>query len=79
MAERTSATENLPRDELAAYLRGLADEFERDGETVDVDVGNKTITLEPPEEIDTSVDVVEQSSRFRGRRETVRLELSWKP
>lgn len=79
MAERTTADETLPRDELAAYLRELADEFERDGETVDVTVGNKAITLEPPEEIDTSIDVVERSPRLRGRRETVQIELSWKP
>ncbi|WP_121743714.1 amphi-Trp domain-containing protein [Natronorubrum halophilum] len=79
MAQRTTADETLPRTALASYLEALAGEFEADEEEVHVDVGNKTITLTPPEDVDLSIDVVERSSRLRGSRETIEIELSWKP
>ncbi len=79
MAQRTTADERLTRSELAAYLAGLSEEFDRDSEEVHVDVGNKTISLTPPEEVDCSVDVVERTSMLRGSRETIKIELSWKP
>ncbi|SDD02600.1 amphi-Trp domain-containing protein [Natrinema hispanicum] len=78
MAQRTTADETLPRDELAAYLRDLAAEFERGDEQITVPVGNKNVTLMPPETLDVSVEVVERSSMLRGDRETVDIELSWK-
>jgi len=77
MAQRTTADETLPRDELAAYLRDLAAEFERGDEQITVPVGNKNVTLMPPETLDVSVEVVERSSMLRGDRETVDIELSW--
>ena len=79
MVERTTAADTLSRSELAAYLSGLADEFDREEEEIHVDVGNKTITLTPPGEVDCSIDVVERSSRLRGRRESVEIELRWTP
>lgn len=79
MSHRTTADETLQRSALAAYLSALADEFDGDDEEIHVDVGNKTVTLTPPDEVDVSVDVVERSSRFRGSRETVEIELDWKP
>ncbi|SIS08261.1 amphi-Trp domain-containing protein [Natronorubrum thiooxidans] len=78
MAQRTTVDEKLPRAELAAYLKALAAEFETDADEIDVDVGNKTITLTPPDEVDCSIDVVERSSLLRGNRETIAIELSWK-
>lgn len=79
MAQRTTADERLPRPELAAYLAALAEEFDRGDEEIRVDVGNKTVSLNPPEEVDFSIDVVERSSMLRGSRETIDIELSWKP
>lgn len=78
MADRTQASETLTRSELAAYLRSLADEFESGDEEVGIDVGNKRVTLNPPEEVSCDVEVVERSSVLRGSKETVELELSWK-
>ncbi|MDQ2050728.1 amphi-Trp domain-containing protein [Natronolimnohabitans sp. A-GB9] len=78
MAERTTFDDRLPRSEVAAYLAALAAEFD-DEDGIDVEVGNKTISLDPPEEVDFSVDVVERSSMLRGSRETIELEVSWKP
>ncbi|QCC58512.1 amphi-Trp domain-containing protein [Natrinema thermotolerans] len=79
MAQRTTADETLPREELAAYLEELATEFEGESEAVSIRVGNKNVSLNPPQNIDVSVETVERSSMLRGDRETVEIELSWKP
>ncbi|WP_226040189.1 amphi-Trp domain-containing protein [Natrinema sp. DC36] len=79
MAQRTTADETLPREELAAYFTDLAAEFEQGDEEITVPVGNKNVSLDPPQNIDLSVEVVERSSMLRGNRETVEIELSWKP
>lgn len=69
----------MERSELAAYLAGLAEEFDRGDEEIDVTVGNKTVTLHPPETVECDVEVLERSSVLRGNRETVEIELRWKP
>ncbi|OVE83783.1 amphi-Trp domain-containing protein [Natronolimnobius baerhuensis] len=81
MAERTTSDETMSRADLAAYLRHLATEFEDEtaAEQLNVDVGNKTVSLHPPESVDVSIDVVERSTMFRGNHETIQLELHWKP
>ncbi|WP_222920169.1 amphi-Trp domain-containing protein [Natrinema sp. SYSU A 869] len=79
MAQRTTADETLPREELAAYLQELATEFGSENEEVTIRVGNKNVSLNPPHNIDVSVETVERSSMLRGNRETVEIELSWKP
>ncbi|EMA41657.1 amphi-Trp domain-containing protein [Halobiforma nitratireducens] len=82
MADRTSAEETLTRDELAAYFDHLGTEFADDADAhergVQVQVGNKTVQLDPPDAIDLSVDVVERSPMFRGPRETIQIEVTWK-
>ena len=79
MADRTQSKRTMERSELATYLAGLAEEFDRGGEEIDVTVGNKTVTLHPPEAVECDVEVLERSSVLRGNRETVEIELSWKP
>ena len=79
MADRTQSNVTMERSELAAYLTDLAEEFDRGDEQVDVTVGNKTVTLHPPENVQCDVEVVERSSVLRGNRETIELQLSWKP
>ncbi|WP_306055762.1 amphi-Trp domain-containing protein [Natronococcus wangiae] len=78
MAQRTTADETLPREELAAYLEELAAEFRSGDEEIDVRVGNKTVSLTPSEGVRTSVEVVERSPALRGNRETITIELNWK-
>ncbi|ELZ23274.1 hypothetical protein C477_01964 [Haloterrigena salina JCM 13891] len=78
MVQRTTADEKLPRSELAAFLATLSEEFDGESEQIDVNVGNKTVSLNPSEEVDFSIDVVERSSMLRGSRETIEIELSWK-
>ncbi|TYL36832.1 amphi-Trp domain-containing protein [Natronococcus pandeyae] len=79
MAERTTSDDVMTRAELASYLSSLAQEFDDGNEEIAVAVGNKTVSLSPPENVNASVDVVERSSILRGERETITIELSWKP
>lgn len=79
MAERTTSDDVMTRAELASYLSSLAQEFDDENEEIAVAVGNKTVSLSPPENVNVSVDVVERSSILRGERETIAIELSWKP
>lgn len=78
MADRTTADETLTREELAAYFEHLSTAF-ADGETVRIEVGNKTVELNPPETVELSVDVIERSTLLRGNREEIEIELAWKP
>jgi amphi-Trp domain-containing protein len=79
MAERTTRDDVMSRAELASYLADLAEEFDSEDEDIEVALGNKTVSLSPPADVNVSTDVVERSSRLRGSRETVKIELSWKP
>jgi amphi-Trp domain-containing protein len=78
MAQRTTADENISAEEVEAYLNTLASEFGNGNDEIDVPVGNKTVGLSAPDDVGLSVDVVERSSRLRGNREKIELELSWK-
>jgi len=78
MAEQTTNAESLDREAAADRLESVAAEL-REGEEFTVRVGNKDISLNPSEPIDYRVDVIEKRARFRGSRETVRIELDWKP
>jgi amphi-Trp domain-containing protein len=79
MAERTTRDDVMSRAELAAYFAALAEEFDGDEEEVDITLGNKTVSLSPPAEVNVLTDIIERSSRLRGSRETVKIEMSWKP
>lgn len=78
MVDRTQSTQKLSRSELASYLVDIANELERGEDTIDIGVGNKTVSLTPPEEITTEVEVVERSSVLRGSQEKIDIELRWK-
>lgn len=78
MANRTSAEHELDRQELASTLHGLAEEFEGGHEEIDVEVGNKRVTLEPRETVTYEIEVTERTSRLRKNREEIDLALRWK-
>lgn len=77
MADRTSYTDTMTRDQIADHLRELADAFESNDTTVDV--GNKSVHLSPPDSVNYQIDVVERSSLLRGNHESLEIELGWKP
>lgn len=78
MAEQTTSDDTLEREAAADRLNDLASEL-RSGEGVRVRVGNKNVTLDPPETVNYRIEVIEKRKRFRGSRETIRIELDWKP
>jgi amphi-Trp domain-containing protein len=77
MSEQTTSTEKLDREAVAERLTNLADEL-RSGEDTTVRVGNKDVALTPSDTLDYKIDVIEKRSRFRGNRETVKIEIDWK-
>ena len=78
MAEETTDATRLECEDVADRLNLIASEL-RNGDSMDVTVGNKSITLNPPSSVNYRIDVVETQRRFRGDRETVRVELDWQP
>ncbi|MXR50801.1 amphi-Trp domain-containing protein [Halovenus sp. WSH3] len=78
MADQTTNAERMDRAAVAERLTDLAEEL-RSGEEMKVRVGNKNVVLTPSETVSYRIDVVEKQSRFRGSRETVRIEIDWKP
>lgn len=78
MSDQTTNDETIDGDAVADRLTDLAGEL-RSGENVTVRVGNKDVVLTPPKTLDYRIDVIEKQSRFRGDRETVRIEIDWKP
>ena len=78
MAGRITQSEDVERKVAADRLNALAGEF-RDEGTVRVEIGNKTVELHPPEDVQYNIDVVETKRRFRRDRENIRIELSWQP
>lgn len=69
----------MSREELASYFISLAEEFGGGEGDVSVRVGNKSVTLHPPTKVEYDIAVVERSSVIRGNRETVTVEVKWKP
>lgn len=78
MSGRITQDDRLDRTVAADKLNNLAGTLRSEG-TTNVEVGNKVVELHPPDSVNYSIDVVETKRRFRGNRESIRIELSWKP
>jgi amphi-Trp domain-containing protein len=78
MAEKTTSLESLEREAAADRLNDIANAL-RDGDDFTVAVGNKNITLNPAETVNFHIAVTEKQRRFRGNRESIKIELDWKP
>jgi amphi-Trp domain-containing protein len=69
---------DVSQEEAAARLEAIADKV-RSGDSMDVNVNNRTIHLSSPAEIAMEVDVRERSTLLRGDREGITITLDWKP
>lgn len=78
MSETTEFDEQMSREEVADYLRSIADEFER-GDPASVRLGNKRVELRPAESVNCEGAVTEQSPLIGSDREELSLTLSWVP
>ena len=77
MANTTESKETVSRTEFATYLRNLADQFESGGDA-QIQVGNKSVTVHPSENVECEVTVTERSAILRGDKEALDLEAKWK-
>lgn len=73
----TNHAERISKEEAADRLEGLAEQLRR--ENAQIEVGNKIVRLSPASELSYEIDVREESSFLRGKRESVEVELEWKP
>lgn len=78
MAEKNISEDELDRTEAADRLREIADDLES-GDSFEVDIGNKTISLDPTTTIGFEVGARESSSVLRGKRESVTIKMDWRP
>lgn len=79
MTETTSTTEELSREEFAAYLKQLSEEFGGEDE-VNIEIGNKTVRVQPPTQINCDTSVTEKSGgMLSNERETIEISVSWQP
>lgn len=79
MSDTTEFESELSRNEVAEYLREIADEFVYEESPMTVPVGNKEVTLRPPSTISCETTVTERSSLIGNDREEVTITLSWAP
>ncbi len=76
MAETTTSSDEIAREEASDLLQELAREL-RDGDTANVRVGNKRLTLSPSSVLEYSIEVQERSPMLGGEREEITLTLEW--
>ncbi|WP_247002331.1 amphi-Trp domain-containing protein [Halosolutus gelatinilyticus] len=76
MADTTSTTDEVTRDEAADLLQEVARELRGEG-PADVHVGNKTLRLLPASIVEYGIEVEERSPMLGGDREEITLSLGW--
>lgn len=79
MAETTTHSKEMTRQEAAEFLRSIADELDSGRDAVEITVGNKGVKLSPPDTISTEATVTERSRRLRKDVEEMSLEFTWNP
>lgn len=78
MAETTDHEEDVSRDEAADLLQDLAREIRGQGAgPIDVQVGNKTLSLTPSSTLEYGIEVEERSPMLGGEREEITVTLEW--
>lgn len=76
MANTTSDEREVSRDEAADLLQELAREV-RGGGRANIDVGNKTVELDPASALTYDIEIEERSPMLGGQRQTVTVTLDW--
>lgn len=79
MAETTSHNTEMTRDEMAAFLRSIADDLDSSDDVVSIQIGNKVVQLSPSDAIDAEATVTERSRQLRKDTEQVALTFKWNP
>jgi|AntDeeMetageno50_2_1112565.scaffolds.fasta_scaffold07940_1 amphi-Trp domain-containing protein len=77
MADETSESLTLSREDAAAKLEAIASELRRTEADIAVNVENKSISLTPAESVEYDIAVDEHSGMLRSKRESIRIDLQW--
>lgn len=78
MADSTSGSQTVAREEAAEKLEAIASELRREEGDITVSVGNKSVSLSPRDTLDYDIKVSERSPMLRGKRESISIDLKWK-
>jgi amphi-Trp domain-containing protein len=78
MADTTSASQSLSREEVAGELEALANELRRGDEEIDVTAGNKSVSLIPAEPLEYDIEMTEREPMLGDKRESISIDLNWK-
>lgn len=79
MSDTTEFESEMSRNDVAEYLRELADEFVGEESPMTVPVGNKEITLQPSPTVSCETTVTERSPLVGTDREQLTMTVSWSP
>ena len=77
MADTTTASESLSNEAAAERLEALASELRQEDDGIQVEVGNKSVSLAPSGDIDYDIEVAEREPMLGSKHESVTIELEW--
>lgn len=77
MADTTTASESLSNEAAAERLEALASELRQEDDGIQVEVGNKSVSLAPSGSIDYDIEVAEREPMLGSKHESVTIELEW--
>lgn len=78
MVDSTSGSQTVAREEAAEKLEAIASQLRSEAKEIDIDVGNKSVSLSPRKTLDYEIEVRERSPMLRGKRESISIDLKWK-
>ncbi|EMA38875.1 amphi-Trp domain-containing protein [Halococcus hamelinensis] len=78
MADTTTASESLSNEAVAERLEALASELRHEDGGIDVEVGNKSVSLAPSGSIDYDIEVAEREPMLGSKHESITIDLEWK-
>ena len=77
MADTTTASESLSNEAAAERLEALASELRQEDDGIQVEVGNKSVSLAPSGNIDYDIEVAEREPMLGSKHESITIELEW--
>ena len=78
MADTTTASESLSNEAAAERLEALASELRQEDDGIQVEVGNKSVSLAPSGSIDYDIEVAEREPMLGSKHESITIDLEWK-
>ena len=77
MADTTTASDTLSNEEAAAKLEAIANELRASDGAIDVEVGNKSVSLAPSGTVEYDIEVAEREPMLGSKHESITIDLEW--